>query len=90
MKGWGRFAKFPKKVRKIFEIPQGIFIKILKKKKQILYQILFKYNYCDTFQEKVTYVGKINFEFSTKLGSEHPYQHVPEENKVYCSIEPEN
>ncbi len=43
----------------------------------------------DALQEKVIYVGKINFEFSTKLGSEHEYQHVPEEYKAYCSIEPE-
>ncbi len=31
----------------------------------------------------------MNFEFSTKLGSEHPYQHIPEEYKAYCAIEPE-
>ncbi len=40
-------------------------------------------------QEKVIYVEKINFKFSTKLGREHPYQYVPEEYKAYCSIEPE-
>ncbi len=40
-------------------------------------------------QEKVTYVGKMNFEFSTKLGGGRPYQHVPEEYKAYCLIEPE-
>ncbi len=28
-------------------------------------------NKCDALQEKITYVGKINFEFSTKLGSGH-------------------
>ncbi len=44
---------------------------------------------CDVFQEKVTYIGKMNSEFSTKLGSGHLYQHVPEEYKLYCSIEPE-
>ncbi len=44
---------------------------------------------CDAFQEKVTYFGKMNFEFSTKLGSGHLYQHVPEEYKAYCSIKPE-
>ncbi len=44
---------------------------------------------CDALQEKVTYVGKINFEFSTKLASGHIYQHVPEEYKAYCSIESE-
>ncbi len=38
---------------------------------------------------KVTYVRKMNFEFPTKLGSEHLYQHVPEKYKAYCSIEPE-
>ncbi len=42
---------------------------------------------CDALQEKVTYVGKMNFEFSTKLNSGHPYQHVPEEYKAYYSIE---
>ncbi len=31
----------------------------------------------------------MNSEFSTKLGSKHPYQHVPEKYKAYCSIEPE-
>ncbi len=31
----------------------------------------------------------MNSEFSTKLSSGHPYQHVPEEYKEYCSIEPE-
>ncbi len=31
----------------------------------------------------------MNFEFSTKLSSEHPYQHVPEYYKAYCSIESE-
>ncbi len=31
----------------------------------------------------------MNFEFSTKLGSGHPYQYVPEKYKAYCSIEPE-
>ncbi len=31
----------------------------------------------------------MNFEFSPILGSGHPYQHVPEEYKAYCSIEPE-
>ncbi len=35
-------------------------------------------------------VGKINFEFSTKLGSGHLYQHIPEEYKAYWSMEPEN
>ncbi len=44
---------------------------------------------CYALQEKVTYVGKMNFEFSTKLGSVHPYQYVPEKYKAYCSIEPE-
>ncbi len=44
---------------------------------------------CDALQEKVTYVGKINFEFSSKLDSGHPYQHVPGEYKACCSIEPE-
>ncbi len=39
--------------------------------------------------EKVTYVGKMNFEFSTKLGSGYPCQHVLEECKAYCSIQPE-
>ncbi len=43
---------------------------------------------CDALQEKVTYVAKMNSEFSTKLGSEHPYQYVPEEYKKYCSIKP--
>ncbi len=37
----------------------------------------------------ITYVGKMNFEFSTKLGSGYPHQHVPEEYTAYCSIEPE-
>ncbi len=27
----------------------------------------------------------MNFEFLTKLGSRHPYQHVLEEHKAYCS-----
>ncbi len=31
----------------------------------------------------------MNFESSTKLGSGHPYQHVPEKYKAYCSIKPE-
>ncbi len=31
----------------------------------------------------------MNSEFSTKLGSCHPYQYVPEEYEAYCSIEPE-
>ncbi len=31
----------------------------------------------------------MNFEFSTKFGGGHPYQHVPEKYKAYCSIEPE-
>ncbi len=44
---------------------------------------------CDVLQEKITYVGKMNFEFSTKFGSERLYRHVPEEYKTYCSIEPE-
>ncbi len=38
-------------------------------------------------QEKGTYVGKINFEFSTKLVSGHPHHHVPEEHEAYYSIE---
>ncbi len=29
----------------------------------------------------------MNFIFSTKLGSGHPYQHVPEDYKAYYSIE---
>ncbi len=41
---------------------------------------------CDALQEKVTHVGKMNFEFSTKLGSKHPCQYVPEEYKVYYFI----
>ncbi len=31
----------------------------------------------------------MNIEFSTEFGSGHPYQHVPEEYKTNCSIEPE-
>ncbi len=31
----------------------------------------------------------MNSEFPTKLGSGHPYQHVPEEYKAYCSIKPD-
>ncbi len=46
-------------------------------------------NICDAFQEEVAYVGKMNFEFSSKLGNGHPNQQVPEEYKAYCSIEPE-
>ncbi len=42
---------------------------------------------CDALQEKVTYVRKINFEFSTKLGSGQPYQHVPEKYMAYYSTE---
>ncbi len=30
----------------------------------------------------------MNFEFSLKLGIGHLYQHVPEEYKAYCLIEP--
>ncbi len=45
--------------------------------------------HCGALQEKVTYVRKMNFEFSTNLGSAHPYQRVPEEYGAYCSIEPE-
>ncbi len=61
-----------------------------KDKEPFLGEILCKifFDICDALQEMVTYVGKMNFEFSTKLGSEHPY-HVPEEYKAYCSIEPE-
>ncbi len=44
---------------------------------------------CNVLQETVTYVGKMNFEFFTKLGSGHPYQHVSEEYKAYCSTERE-
>ncbi len=44
---------------------------------------------CDAPQEKVTYAEKMNFEFSTKLDSGHPHQHVPEEYKAYCLLEPE-
>ncbi len=47
------------------------------------------YKKCDAPQKQVTYVGKMNSEFSTKFSSGHPYQHVPEEYKAYCSIEPE-
>ncbi len=36
-----------------------------------------------------SYIGKMNFKFSTKLVNRHPYQHVPEEYKAYCSKEPE-
>ncbi len=43
----------------------------------------------NALQEKVTYIGKMNYEFSTKFGSGHPYQHVLEEYKAYCLIEPE-
>ncbi len=32
---------------------------------------------------------KMNFVFSTKLGRGQPYQHVPEEYKAYCLLEPE-
>ncbi len=70
------YLKFDKSLNKICEIL-----------KQILKRLeFFK---CDALQEKVTYVGKMNFEFSTKLGSGHPYQHVPKKYKAYCSIEPE-
>ncbi len=44
---------------------------------------------CDALQEKVTCVGKMNFEFSTKLGSGPKYQRIPEEYRAYCSIESE-
>ncbi len=44
---------------------------------------------CDVLQEKVTYVGKMNSEFSTKLANVYSYQHVPEEYRVYWAIEPE-
>ncbi len=44
-------------------------------------------NKCDALLGKVIYVEKMNFEFSTKLDSGHPHQHIPEEYKVYCSIE---
>ncbi len=59
------------------------------KKKAYIHSLLELFSICDAFQEKVTYVGKMNSEFSPKLGSGHPHQHVPEEYKVYCSIEPE-
>ncbi len=49
---------------------------------------LEKMKICDDLREKVTYVGKMNFEFCTKLGRGHPYQHVPEENQVLWLTEP--
>ncbi len=40
------------------------------------------WNVCDVLYEKVTYIEKMNFEFTTKLD-------IPEEYTAYCSIEPE-
>ncbi len=60
------------------------------KQKKFLYTYSQNNNIlCDALQEKVTYVGNIISKFFTKSDSRHPYQHVPEEYKAYCSTEPE-